>query len=86
MNISRPEQWVLHALAQGGHILHERGTDSRRITEILCVTREGFILSDCTLPVFQRLRAKGLIASQNGAPYRITHLGRQSVRAQLDNR
>ncbi|WP_151717889.1 YjhX family toxin [Gemmobacter serpentinus] len=86
MNISRSEQRVLHALAQGGHILHERGGDSRRITEILCVTRDGFILSDCSLAVFQRLRAKRLIASADGAPYRITRLGRQSVRAQPDNR
>lgn len=83
MNISRTEQRVLHVLALGGRIDHSRtGT---RIGEILCVTRDGLILSDCTLGVFQRLRRKRLIASAGGGPYRITRLGRVSVRAQVDN-
>lgn len=83
MNISRTEQRVLHVLALGGRIEHSRtGT---KIGEILCVTRDGLILSDCTLGVFQRLRRKRLIASAGGGPYRITRLGRVSVRAQVDN-
>jgi uncharacterized protein YjhX (UPF0386 family) len=83
MNISRHEQRVLHVLALGGRIDHSRkGT---KIDEILCVTRDGLILTDCTLSVFQRLRRKRLIASESGAPYRITRLGRLSVRAQPDN-
>lgn len=84
MNISKLEQRVLHALAQGGAIAHAR--DGGRITEIHCLTRDGLILSDCTLPLFQRLRRRGLIESRQGAPYRISALGRQVVRAQADNR
>lgn len=83
MNISRPEQRVLHVLALGGRIDHSR--TGSRIDGILCVTRDGLILSDCTLEVFQRLRRKRLIASEQGGPYRISRLGRLSVRAQPDN-
>ncbi|WP_422365318.1 YjhX family toxin [Pelagibius sp.] len=95
MNISKAEQRVLHVLAQGGHIRHTRGSKERgpngrgvgrKIIKVLCVTREGHILSDCTLAVFDRLRKRRLIASSNGGPYRATRLGRVSVRAQLDNR
>jgi uncharacterized protein len=83
MNISRHEQRVLHVLALGGRIDHARcGTKTR---EVCCVTRDGLILADCTLPVFQRLRRKRLIASEGGGPYRISRLGRLSVRAQHDN-
>lgn len=83
MNISRIEQRVLHVLALGGRIDHAR--NGTKIEEILCVTRDGFILADCTLGIFQRLRRKRLIASEGGGPYRISRLGRLSVRAQLDN-
>jgi uncharacterized protein len=84
MNISKTEQRVLHVLAQGGHIHHDRG-EGRKIRDILCVTRDGHVLSDCTLAVFLRLRQRHLIASQDGRPYRITRLGRLSVRGQTDN-
>jgi uncharacterized protein YjhX (UPF0386 family) len=84
MNISRFEQRVLHVLALGGRI-EPAVRQGPKITDILCVTREGIILSDCSLGVFQRLRRKGLIASEGGGPYRITRLGRLSVRAQFDN-
>lgn len=84
MNISKLEQRVLHVLAQGGHIRHLRG-DHGKITDILCVTRDGAVLSDCTLDLFRRLRARGLVSSVAGQPYRITYRGRQAVRAQHDN-
>lgn len=84
MNISRFEQRVLHVLALGGRIdATER--HGPKIIDILCITRDGLILSDCSLQVFQRLRRKGLIASEGGGPYRITRAGRLSVRAQTDN-
>lgn len=85
MNISRLEQRVLHALAQGGVIRHERG-DNGRILRVFCFTRDGFVLSDCTLEIFQRLRRKRLIESRESSPYRISEKGRRSVRAQADNR
>lgn len=85
MNISRAEQRVLHVLAQGGLIRHERG-QGRKITRVVCVNRDGHILSDCTIEVFFRLRRRRLIASRDGGPYRISRLGRRSVRAQVDNR
>ena len=84
MNISRSEQRVLHVLAKGGAIHHTRGVNGK-INEVTCFTREGHVLADCTLTLFQRLRHRGLIQSTGGQPYRITLLGRRSVRAQLDN-
>jgi uncharacterized protein len=84
MNISKSEQRVLHVLAQGGCIRHEK--HGRKITAVTCFTHDGAVLGDCTQRVFARLRQRGLIASQNGAPYRISHTGRLTVRAQPDNR
>jgi uncharacterized protein len=85
MNISRREQRVLHVLALGGHILHQRA-DGPNIVDVTCVTRDGSVLSDCDLQVFNRLRKRRLIESRKGSPYRISRLGRLSVRAQLDNK
>ena len=85
MNISKSEQRVLHALAQGGLIRHER--DMRgRIADVCCLTREGYRLTACDLPLFARLRRRRLIASAGGAPYRITREGLAVVRAQLNQR
>ncbi|MBB3929690.1 hypothetical protein GGR25_000709 [Kaistia hirudinis] len=85
MNISRCEQRVLHALAQGGQINHIRDTKGA-IVAVDCMTRDGFRLVDGTIELFKRLKRRRLIASRGGAPYRITRLGLEAVRAQLDNR
>ncbi|MQQ07970.1 hypothetical protein GFB49_05850 [Epibacterium sp. SM1979] len=85
MNISKNEQRVLHALAQGGRIQYERAPNGR-VTRVFCFTRDGMVLSNCTLEVFSKLRRKRLIESHCSSPYRISDKGRRSVRAQLDNR
>lgn len=85
MNISKAEQRVLHALAQGGCIRHER-SDEGRIVAITCFTREGYGLGGCDLTLFKKLKARRLIRSTGGGPYRLSRLGREAVRAQPDNR
>lgn len=85
MNISKPQQRTLHALAQGGRITLER--DERgTILSAECWTREGWRLSDCDLAVFKALKRRRLIASRGGGPYRITREGLERLRPQLDNR
>lgn len=84
MNISRSEQRVLHVLALGGHIRHERD-GGPKVAAVTCFTREGLVLADCDLGVFIRLRRRRLIESRSGSPYRISKRGRVTVRAQPDN-
>jgi uncharacterized protein len=86
VNISKYEQRVLHALAQGGRISHRREAETGRIVDAICFNRDGHVLSDCTLPLFHKLRRRGLIASREGQAYRITRRGLDAVRSQLDNR
>ncbi|WP_091742625.1 YjhX family toxin [Phenylobacterium immobile] len=85
MNISKPQQRTLHALAQGGRIILERDGDGL-ITDAECLTRDGWRLGDCDLAVFRSLKRKRLIASLAGQPYRITREGLANLRSQLDNR
>ena len=85
MNVSKPQQRTLHALAQGGAILIERD-DRGTLIDAECVTRDGWRLGDCDLAVFRSLKQKRLIASRDGGPYRITRQGLLSLRAQADNR
>ncbi|MES2097658.1 MAG: YjhX family toxin [Pseudomonadota bacterium] len=86
MNISKHEQRVLHALAQGGCLRHRRCADTGHIVAVDCFNRDGHVLSDCTMGLFRKLKRRGLIASTGGGPYRVTRLGLTSVRSQLDNR
>jgi uncharacterized protein YjhX (UPF0386 family) len=85
MDISRNEQRVLHALAQGGcigAIKDERG----RIVDFEFFNRDGWLMSGLTPLIFNKLKAKKAIKSQGGHPYRITRRGLELVRAQVDNR
>jgi len=85
MDISRDEQRVLHALAQGGHIVPIK--DARgKITDIECYNRDGWRLTQCDIALFKKLRRRKTIASQKGGPYRITRRGIALVRGQFDNR
>jgi hypothetical protein len=86
VNISKHEQRVLHALAQGGRIVHRRDPETGKIVEVDCFNRDGWRLDDCKLGVFRRLKRRRLIGSRSGAPYRITREGLAAVRSQLDNR
>ena len=85
MNISKPQQRTLHALARGGHIALSR--DNRgAVVAAECWSREGWRLADCTLDVFKALKRRRLIASRGGGPYQITREGLARLRPQLDNR
>jgi uncharacterized protein len=85
MDISRHEQRVLHALAQGGEIRPckcPRG----RIAAVQCFNREGWAMPEVDLALFRRLKRRRAIRSQEGRPYRITRRGLELVRSQPDNR
>ncbi len=84
MNVSRDEQRVLHALAQGGTIFVEKN-DRGRIEKVACFNRDGWVLPNCTLELFKKLRSKRAIASSEGSPYRISRRGLDIVRSQFDN-
>ncbi len=85
MNISKAQQRVLHVLAQGGKIQHHRD-EHGRVAHIDCMTREGYRLEACDLTLFAKLKARRLIASRGGGPYRISREGLLAVRAQADQR
>lgn len=84
MDISRNEQRVLHALAQGGEIRPER-CPRGRIAAVTCVNRDGWTLP-LELELFRKLKRRRAIRSQQGRPYRITRRGLELVRSQPDNR
>ena len=85
MDISRDQQRVLHALAQGGHLLPLK--DGRgRIDSLELYNRDGWRLPQPSASIFRKLRRLRAIASSDGGPYRITKRGLELVRSQLDNR
>ncbi|HEY4200104.1 MAG TPA: YjhX family toxin [Devosiaceae bacterium] len=85
MDISRDEQRVLHALAQGGYIATLKDPNGR-LVGIKCHTRDGWLMTQCTVPLFQKLRRRKAIKSEGGRPYRITRRGLELVRSEVDNR
>ncbi|MBN4051794.1 YjhX family toxin [Parvibaculum lavamentivorans] len=84
MNISKPEQKVLHVLARGGRIILERDHD-RKIIKVICVTREGWRLTGFSILLFKKLKRRHYICSQNSRPYQITPRGLSVVRGQVNN-
>ena len=85
MDISRDEQRVLHALAQGGRIALLRN-DAGKVTGLEFFNRDGWLMSNCNLTLFRKLKAKKAIKSSGGQPYRITRRGLELVRSEFDNR
>lgn len=85
MDISRDEQRVLHALAQGGRIALIRNEAGKTIG-LETFNRDGWLTNSCTMLVFKKLKAKKAIKSSNGQPYRITRRGLELVRSETDNR
>jgi uncharacterized protein len=85
MDISRQEQRVLHALAQGGEIRPDKCPRGRIVT-VRGLTRDGWLMPGLDLELFRKLKRRRTIASQGGRPYRITRRGLELVRSQHDNR
>jgi uncharacterized protein YjhX (UPF0386 family) len=85
MDISRDEQRVLHALAQGGVIKPLKNRNGR-IDGLQLYNREGWLMPVLTLLLFKKLQRKKAIKSQDGQPYRITRRGLELVRSEVDNR
>lgn len=85
MDISRDEQRVLHALAQGGRIAVIKN-DSGKIIDFEFFNREGWLVGGFSDRLFRKLKAKKAIRSQGGQPYRITRRGLELVRSEIDNR
>jgi len=85
MDISREEQRVLHALAQGG-VIHATKTPNGKVSAVECLNRDGWLMDRCDLRIFRKLKSKGAIASSEGRPYRITRRGLELVRSEVDNR
>jgi len=57
-----------------------------RITAVQCFNRDGWLMQQCDLFLFKKLKNKKAIASQDGRPYRITRRGLELVRSEFDNR
>ena len=70
MDISRDEQRVLHALAQGGLIKPLKNAKGR-IDRLELYNRDGWRMPFLTLLLFKKLQRKKAIKSQDGEPYRI---------------
>ena len=85
MDISRDEQRVLHALAQGGRIALLKDS-AGKVTGLEFINRDGWLMSNCSLMLFKKLKAKKAIKSSGGQPYRITKRGLELVRSEYDNR
>jgi hypothetical protein len=85
MDISRQEQRILHTLAQGGQI-HAFKDEKGHVVALECYNRDGWLLTDCPVWLFQKLRRRRAIRSEASKPYQITRRGLELVRSEFDNR
>lgn len=85
MDISRDEQRVLHALAQGGCIAVIKDMGGK-IAGFQFFNRDGWLMSGPSPLIFKKLKTRKAIKSQGGGPYRITRRGLELVRSQVNNR
>lgn len=76
---------MLHMLAQGGVIVPLKDSKGR-IEALELYNRDGWRIPMVEMLLFKKLKRKKAIASQGGAPYRITRRGLELVRAEFDNR
>ena len=82
--ISKHERCVVHVLARSGAIHFEHMTSSKG-RGISCPMRDGHVLADCALKLFDQLKKQRFIKSKNGRPDRATWRGMRSVNPQSDN-
>ncbi|PJI92073.1 hypothetical protein BC777_0917 [Yoonia maricola] len=85
LNISKHEKRVLHVLAQGGAIHFEYMTNGK-MRKASCITQDGHVLADGSLKLFDRLKKRRFVKSENGRPYRTTRRDIRSVNPQYDSR
>lgn len=76
---------MLHMLAQGGVIVPLKDSKGR-IEALELYNRDGWRIPMVEMLLFKKLKRKKAIASQGGAPYRITRRGLELVRSEFDNR
>jgi uncharacterized protein len=84
LNISRHKQRVLYVLAQGGTI-HFKRLPNGKVRNIRSFTRDGHVLADRGLQLFDCMKERRLIMSRSGHPCRATRLGISFVNSQHDN-
>ena len=76
---------MLHALAQGGCIEPLKNAKGR-IIGVRLFNRDGWVMPNCDLLLFKKLKRKQAIASRDSRPYHVTRRGLELVRSEIDNR
>ena len=60
--------------------------EAGQITGLEFFNRDGWLMTNCDLVLFRKLKPKKAIKSSGGRPYRITRRGLELVRSEYDNR